>query len=138
MRSRISLIAESAFACVESAARDTEARPKKYGALCLNLPALLQTNGLAQTAAFLQAKSAKQPHARLLLLHLARLVMPGAQGSEDQRIQDFVRHARMSDQLTYRELTRTARTASVWLKRYAEAQLRVEVADEDEDEVKPA
>lgn len=87
----------------------------KYGTLARGLPAMIQTNGLAVTAAFLASKPDKDEHQQMLA-HLGnrlKLVL----GSEND-LMAFVCTA-STDQ--YRRATAELITYSTWLKRFAEA-----------------
>lgn len=92
----------------------------KYGTLARGLPAMIQTNGLAVTAAFLASKplgdNGKNREHERMLAHLgARLDFVLGSGSD---LMAFIRTA-STDQ--YRRATAELITYAGWLKRYAEA-----------------
>lgn len=93
----------------------------KYGTLARGLPVMIQINGLAVTAAFLQAKQGygseqKQEYASLLV-HLADRLR-ATPGYGDNDLMAFIRAA-STDQ--YRRATAELITYATWLKRYVEA-----------------
>lgn len=93
----------------------------KYGTLARGLPAMIQTNGLAVTAAFLHAKRGAGQDQKLefarLYAHLSgRLQTIGLATSDD--LMEFVRTASTDK---YRRATAELITYATWLKRYAEA-----------------
>lgn len=93
----------------------------KYGTLVRGLPAMIQTNGLAVTAAFLHAKRGAGQDQKLefarLYEHLSgRLQTIGLATSND--LMEFVR---MASTDKYRRATAEMITYATWLKRYAEA-----------------
>ncbi len=96
---------------------------KEYGGNCLRLPAMIHQNGLCQTLAFLEAKSAKNPVFGRLLNDLAAVSGLAQTGAE------FAAATRSADLATYQRYTRDALASATYLKRYAEAVLRVEDAD---------
>ncbi|PJF25661.1 MAG: type III-B CRISPR module-associated protein Cmr5 [Phototrophicales bacterium] len=92
----------------------------KYGTLARGLPAMIQTNGLAVTAAFLASKplgekEKNREHERVLTHLGARLHFVLGSGSD---LMAFIRTA-STDQ--YRRATAELITYATWLKRYAEA-----------------
>lgn len=113
---------------------DTKQEPfhKKYGGLCLKFPAMIQQNGLCQAVAFLEAKGADDNAAsdsnehKLYLRDLARIVLcrENAAGS------DLAGEARTATLNSYQRLTRETLHCAVWMKRYAEAVLRVKPGEE--------
>ncbi len=97
---------------------------KKYGRVCLRFPVLLHRNGLAQTLAFFQAKGAGENHPQfgVFLNDLASVV-----GVPDWSMIHTI------DTAEYLRLTRSAHRAGDWFKRYAEAILKVDPAEENDD-----
>lgn len=91
----------------------------KYGTLARGLPAMIQTNGLAVTAAFLASKplgerDKNREHERILA-HLGTRLQFVLSSSD---LMTFIRSA-STDQ--YRRATAELITYATWLKRYAEA-----------------
>jgi CRISPR-associated protein Cmr5 len=94
----------------------------KYGLQCVHLPAMIHEAGLCQAVAFLQSKAktnSESPHGKALA-DLAGVM----------REHDLPTSARNSDLLAYLQLTREALRSAEWLKRYAEAELKVSAADD--------
>jgi len=91
----------------------------KYGTLARGLPAMIQTNGLAVTAAFLASKplgdNGKNREHERVLAHLG-IRLQFVLGNNDLMV--FIRTA-STDQ--YRRATAELITYATWLKRYAEA-----------------
>ncbi len=98
---------------------ENDGKKKDYGRLCLHLPALIHQCGLCQTVAFFEAKAkekADSAHFKVLAdlegvmrtLELPKLARNGALGP-------------------YLQLTREAMRSAEWMKRYAEAVLKVEM-----------
>ena len=118
----------------EVAERKNEAFQKKYGGVCLKMPAMIQQNGLCQAVAFYQAKAADTSNApdsnerKLYLLHLAQAVLGGA-ATRDQ-LAERTRSGSMGE---YQGLTREAMQCAIWFKRYAEAVLRVQPGEDMEE-----
>jgi CRISPR-associated protein Cmr5 len=111
--------ARQALNDIETVGRDTDVENADYGSLARSLPMMLQTNGLAQTLAFLRSNSSSKPHHRALNNHLSgwlnRTVGSGRTG-------DFLDW--IVDQLppVYRHAGNEAIEFSIWLRRFAEAQ----------------
>jgi CRISPR-associated protein Cmr5 len=106
-------------------------RSKKYGRLCLRLPTLISNNGLCQTLAFLEAKGAaieKKPEYKNLMGDLA--VATG----DATNWEEYANLARTSSGSSYIRLTAEALRCSLYFKRYAEAVLRVDLTQGDDDE----
>lgn len=92
----------------------------EYGSLARGLAAMIQTNGLGQTLAFLQAKAegkADKPHA-LLLRHLSGWV--GQQMTGQDRT-DLLEWLITQNSDAYRRATAEALAYALWLRRFAEA-----------------
>jgi CRISPR-associated protein Cmr5 len=91
-----------------------------YGRVCLHVPALLRTNGLCQTIAFLQSKSnpSTNPYYDKFLQHFAEAL--------DIKNWETVYTA---DIMRYVQLSSRAIEAAAWYKRFAEAVLKVELTD---------
>jgi|SRR5579862_6960134 len=102
-----------------------EAAAKTFGRQCLRLPALIHQCGLCQTLAFL-AKDFGH-----VVDGLAQVI--SAAESKKLTGADFAKHAREASMLEYQWLTREALKSSQWLKRYAEAILKVKQTDESKN-----
>jgi CRISPR type III-B/RAMP module-associated protein Cmr5 len=112
--------AVQAWDAITEIERDYSGAAGKYGTLARGLPAMIQTNGLAVTAAFLASKplgeNGKNREHERMLAHLgSRLDFVLSSGSD---LMAFIRVA-STDQ--YRRATAELITYSTWLKRYAEA-----------------
>ena len=86
---------------------------KEYLTVARAFPTLLHTCGLAQALAFAAAK--KGAHERVLRDLAA--VLPWAS------VEELLRESRRCELFDYQRLSREARAAATWLKRYAEALL---------------
>lgn len=98
---------------------------KKYGTLARGLPAMLQTNGLGQTLAFLKAKAKMQPkdiseHAAIYS-HLSNWVMQQIFGGPDAN-KDLLEWIISKSSNEYRQATAEAIVFAMWLRRFAEAE----------------
>lgn len=104
----------------------------KYGGRVKELPALILTNGLGQTLAFLRAKGKGNPNApQTLYGHLSEWVMSEiASGQQDSLLEWIIGQ----DSSTYRRATTEALAFTVWLKRFAEAELKSEEPDRGEED----
>lgn len=98
----------------------------KYGSLARKFPVLVLTNGLGHSLAFLRAKG--KDHHKALYRHFSTWVTweiydarPGTNDLLERIIEDG------SD--TYRRATTEALAFAVWIKRFAEAELREEEDD---------
>jgi len=99
-----------------------QAKQKDYGRLCLHLPALIHQCGLCQTVAFLQAKpkdKAESAHFKVLA-DLAGVM-------KTQNLPQAARDGQLGE---YLQLSREAMRSAEWMKRYAEAVLKVELGDD--------
>jgi CRISPR-associated protein Cmr5 len=94
---------------------EVKTNQKEYGTLARRLPALIQTNGLGQTLAFLRSKPDK-PHFKILYEHVSDWIVQQVGGSGD--LLEWVIEQR-SDQ--YRRATTEAIVYAIWLRRFAEA-----------------
>lgn len=92
----------------------------KYGSLARRFPALLQTNGLGQTLAFLRAKAGQDEsdHHHVLYNQASTWVMEHMTGSQGDLLEWILSES--SD--AYRRATTEAIAFSIWLRRFAEAQ----------------
>lgn len=89
---------------------------RKYGTLARGLPAMIQINGLAVTAAFLESKAPKNHEHERMLDHLGKRLKSVL--GIDKDLMTFIRTA-STDQ--YRRATAELITYATWLKRYSEA-----------------
>ena len=94
----------------------SKADKTKYGSLARKLPALIQTNGLGQTLAFLRSKPDK-PHFKVLYGHVSNWVIVQVGGSGD--LLEWVIRQNSSQ---YRRATTEAIAYAMWLRRFAEAE----------------
>jgi len=126
--------AKSAWKDVEEI--DRKGYKKEYGSQARGLPAMIQTNGLGQTLAFLKAKGKNEDNAyKGLYTHLnrwtfARLTgdntekpLPGTRGGDRQPLQsrDLLEWLIHHDSALYRRATNEALAYALWLRRFAEA-----------------
>ena len=84
---------------------------QNYGSWARKLPAMIQTNGLAQTMAFLCAKG--KDHHKLLYQHVSQWMLE----KEDGKLLPTLLE---EDSGTYRRRTTEAIAYSLWLRRFAE------------------
>lgn len=110
--------AANAWAAVEEVEQRYSKAKKEYGSLVRGLPALIQTDGLGQTLAFLKAKGKGEDanHHSIAYQHLNGWVMAqlGAKG-------DLLESLLQTDSATYRRATSEALAYLQWIKRFAEA-----------------
>lgn len=93
-----------------------------YGRQCLRLPALIHECGLCQTVAFLEskAKGKQDTYFYQVLTDLAITSRPSS------AVEVFSEKVRSSPMKGYQWMTREAMVCAQWLKRYAEAILKVD------------
>lgn len=105
------LRAAQAWKHVESVGSDNQ---KDYTSLVRSLPALIQSDGLATTLAFLRAKG--KVHHNLVYDHLSAWILPhlNAKG-------DFIEWLINTHSFNYRQATTETLAYLAWLKRFAEA-----------------
>ena len=124
--------AHYAWQCIQKAQaefRGDAGKLQRYGTLARGLSAMVLTNGLGQTLAFLRAKARGDEEERargprpegLLLEHLSGWVLPtlGAQGED---LLEWVLREE-TDSASYRWATMEALAFLRWLRRFAEAEL---------------
>ena len=110
--------ARQAFNDIEGVDGDRNVENKEYGSIARSLPMMLQTNGLAQTLAFLRSKGASsQPHLALNN-HLSHWLNETI-GS--RRTGDFLDWIVDQRPPIYRHAGNEAIEFSIWLRRFAEA-----------------
>jgi len=100
--------------------RDVREKQREYLALARSAPADIQTNGLAQTLAFWRAKN--EPHHRDLYGHVSAWVMEQLRHPGQELLEWITDSNTTSDQ--YRQATVEAMAFLVWIKRFAEAELK--------------
>jgi CRISPR-associated protein Cmr5 len=92
----------------------------EYGSLVRSLPAMIQTDGLGQTLAFLLAKGKTDhsaPHS-VAYAHLQEWLRGQFQDMGNTNLLDWLL---TQDSATYRFVTSEAQAYLLWLKRFAEA-----------------
>lgn len=111
--------AASAWAQIEQVEGNNDKFKKEYGSLVRSLPAMILSDGLAQTLAFLRAKGGNddetKPHTAVFQ-HLSVWVCQRLQANED--LLQWVLHRSSTD---YRRATSEALAYLHWLKRFVEA-----------------
>lgn len=100
--------------------QEVHKKQKEYLALARSAPADIQSNGLAQTLAFWEAK--KEPHHLALYHHVSDWVM-GQLGHPGQDLLTWITDDNTSSD-QYRRATAEAMAFLVWIKRFAEAKLK--------------
>lgn len=115
--------AGAAWRALDQVAKEIE---NEYGSLARRLPALLQTNGLGQTLAFLRSKD--KQHFKLIYQHLSVwvLVHVGGQGSGD--LLEWIIGTSSNH---YRRAAVEAAAYALWLRRFAEARGWNSTTEED-------
>ena len=122
MKTREQQRAHDAFAKIDARKNDPQKAKEAYGRVCVHLPEMIHRNGLCQTVAFLEAKGAdaqRKPWFGRALADLAAVL----KFESSQVLAAKVRAAEMAD---YQRFTREALACAQWLKRYAEAVLKVD------------
>jgi CRISPR-associated protein Cmr5 len=95
----------------------------QYGGWVKKLPSLILTNGLGQTLAFLRAKGKGETNApRTLYNHLSEWVMEQLELGNGSLLEILLK----KDSDTYRRATTETLAFVNWLKRFAEAELKIE------------
>jgi len=122
VNTRSQKLAQAAYACVEQ--RKNGKDFGEYETVARKFPALIHTCGLAQAAAFAQAKRKKDKSTGgaecEYLADLAAVLIAGGH-AEFPDANGLAAHTRTDGLTTYLRLSRDAIDAAVWLKRYAEA-----------------
>ncbi len=112
--------AASAWAQIEQVEAHLRDVKKEYGSLVRGLPAMILSDGLAQTLAFLLAKGkgdAKKPH-QAAYEHLSAWVCQRLNAGKNMDLLQWVLQKSSAD---YRRATTEALAYLHWLKRFAEA-----------------
>jgi CRISPR-associated protein Cmr5 len=120
--------AAQAWDCVSQAKARGEAHAGKYGGWVKRLPALILTNGLGQTLAFLRAKGKNDPQspAQAVYDHVSDWVVNQVGPGTGTLLEWILRQ----DSTAYRRATTEALAFVSWLKRFAEAELKIEEVKE--------
>lgn len=108
--------AASAWKQIAEVEKLPEKTRKEYGSLVRGLPAMIQTDGLGATLAFMNAKAKEKEHHRKAYQHLAAWVV-NEMGASGDLLQWLI--GRGSSE--YRQATAEALAYLHWLKRFAEA-----------------
>ncbi|WP_201634000.1 type III-B CRISPR module-associated protein Cmr5 [Psychrobacter immobilis] len=106
-----------------AAVQDIAIEPK-YRTLALTFPAMVMQSGLSQAIGFLMAKG-NEEH-QLMLSHIATLLSYQGNNATDTMHQAIL----SSDLSKYQLLTRNTLEATSWLKRYTQALLEKEGANQ--------
>ncbi|MFQ3568279.1 MAG: type III-B CRISPR module-associated protein Cmr5 [Aggregatilineales bacterium] len=106
--------ASSAYQQVESVG--AKSHKSEYGSLIRGLPAMIQTDGLGQSLAFLLAKG--KPHHKEAYQHLQEWLSQEEQFGFNGGLLQWLLE---QDTSTYRQVTAEALAYLVWLKRFVEA-----------------
>lgn len=97
----------------------------KYGGICLKMPTMIQHNGLCQAISFYEAKAGgarpEDDEKALYLRDLSRLAF----ANDEVTASMLENRARNDDLDAYLLLSREVIRCAEWLKRYAEAVLKV-------------
>jgi CRISPR-associated protein Cmr5 len=105
---------------------EVKQRQKDYESWAQKLPAMIMTNGLGQTLAFLYSKRNKDPEKKLLYDHLSEWLLskdaPVAWENEEGDLIKRIIHPSTTS-ITYRQATQEALAFIGWLKRFAEGLL---------------
>ncbi|RMF81198.1 MAG: type III-B CRISPR module-associated protein Cmr5 [Nitrospirae bacterium] len=129
MRTRSQRDAEQIYRQVQEAAANLDGPARvRYAGWCHRFPVLVLRAGLAEAAAFLEAKAGGNAAAaegdRGFLQHL---------GATLNTPRGLAIDAREADLVHYRALTRRCLEVAVWYKRYAESVLGMTAADADRE-----
>jgi CRISPR-associated protein Cmr5 len=98
----------------------TEGCRKEYASLARSLPMMLQTNGLAQTMAFLNSKAPDSDAHQQVLRNLSQWLNETIRRQEEDG--DFLKWIVEQQTILYRHAADEAIEFSIWLRRFAEAQ----------------
>lgn len=121
-RTREQVRAARAHELISRLKTESEANAKSFGRQCLRMPALIHQCGLCQTLAFFSKDFMK------VVDGLAEVI--SAPDLKRLSGTELARLAREASMVEYQWLTREALRSSQWLKRYAEAILKVKPTDE--------
>lgn len=98
----------------------TKSNREDYRTLAMQAPAHIQTNGLGQTLAFWRSKGRTKP-ADILYSHVSEWVCPRMNWSETD---DLLTKLTACSIQKYRRATAETMAFLIWLKRFAEAELK--------------
>ncbi len=113
-----------------SAAAQQPATKDDYGRQCYHLPALIHQCGLCEAISFFLAKGAKKDYFRSVLTDLADMMGWPECDNQHRTAEDFAGKVRGFDVVKYMHYSREAMSCAQWLKRYAEAILKVDATDD--------
>jgi len=103
--------------------REKENFQEKYCSAVLKAPAMIMTNGLGPTLAFLRSR--KEEAEDILYEHIsAWLKSPDAPISWTSTKDDIMERIVEEDSIVYRQATQEALMFVTWLKRFAQARLK--------------
>jgi CRISPR-associated protein Cmr5 len=111
-------------------ARESSPHKADYGRVCVHLPEMIHRNGLCQTVAFLEAKSGGTKPKPWFAEALADLADVTKLAPAPKKFPAEVRNAQLTE---YQRFTREALACAQWLKRYAEAVLKVDASQKVSD-----
>ncbi|MFZ4657659.1 MAG: type III-B CRISPR module-associated protein Cmr5 [Caldilineaceae bacterium] len=112
--------ATAAWSGIDEIENSYSSEKKKYGTLARKLPAMIQSNGLGQTLAFLRAKGGKKSKDahNLIADHLGHWVKNQLKTNHDQDLLTWIIQQSSDD---YRRATTESIAFAIWLRRFAEA-----------------
>jgi CRISPR-associated protein Cmr5 len=111
-------------------ARESSPHKADYGRVCVHLPEMIHRNGLCQTVAFLEAKGGGAKPKPWFIEALTDLADITKLAPRPQEFPAAVRGAQLTE---YQRFTREALACAQWLKRYAEAVLKVDASQKVSD-----
>lgn len=97
--------------------QEVDARDVEYGSLAREMPTLIQTNGLAQSLAFLKAKN--KAHHQKMFKHLSDWVCQRLNFQQGDLLENSLR----INSQTYRRATMESLSFLQWIKRFTEAKI---------------
>lgn len=111
--------AKHAWECIERVDKGSAEKKKKYGSLVRGLPQLIQTDGLGQMLAFLQAKAGgdRESEHGLAYSHIASWIKQEFRLNDDKLLEWLL----LQSTADYRRTTAEVLAYVNWLKRFAEA-----------------
>lgn len=104
---------------IKKLAETDEELGKKLNTLCMKTPALLQQSGLAQTMAFLHARTEAQNHGGRYADHLVKTMGHERLASSKALLSQSLE----ADLASYIALSHKAASAAAWLRRFAQVEL---------------
>jgi CRISPR-associated protein Cmr5 len=109
--------AQNAYRCVEAHRKTSNTVKESYTQLAKKFPALVQSCGLAQSIAFVEAKEKENNIGKTYLDDLKEVM-----GRPQDNLAEKSRGVPL---IEYQHLTRNALESATWIKRYAESLLEV-------------